>query len=131
MRKYKPSQLISVDEVLAEDLKDPEFRRLWEKTALARSIALLVLQYRTTHDMNQKELAAKLGLSPPALARLESGEHNPSFETIRRISNALDLEIAVDFAPVGKQRRLVAQPPPSDDDTRIDVKQGDISVIAS
>ncbi len=129
-KKYKPSQLISVDDVLAEDLKDPEFRELWEKTALARSIALLLLHYRTEGNISQTQLAKKLGVSQPAMARLESGEHNPTFETIQKLSQALQLEIAIDFAPKGKNRKLVDSVKMDNDKHRFEINEASVSVVA-
>jgi transcriptional regulator with XRE-family HTH domain len=106
----KLSDLPTHEEVLAEHLDaDPEYRREWERTALARAIAVKVISYRAEHSLSQTALAKRLQMTQPAVARLESGEHNPTFPTLLRLSNALGIELAIDIAPTGKQPQLIGQ----------------------
>jgi hypothetical protein len=51
--------LISNNEVLEDQLKDPEFREIWERTALARAVALRVAAYRAEHNLSQAALASR------------------------------------------------------------------------
>ena len=106
----KLSDLATHEEVLAGHLdSDPEFRREWERTALARAVAVKVIAYRAEHDLSQTALAKRLQMTQPAVARLESGEHNPSFPTLLRLSDALGIELAIDIAPSGKEPQLIGQ----------------------
>src|SRR5688572_12056227 len=95
------SDLIPWEDVLAEQLADPEFRAEWERTALARAVANAVVTYRTRERLSQKAIAARLGMKQPAIARLELGEHNPSIETLERLASLLGLRFIVDVAPAG------------------------------
>lgn len=95
----KLSDLKTNNELLAEDLRDPEFRAEWERTALARAIAIEVVKYRAEHELSQRQLASVLGMKQPQVARLESGDVTPSIETLIRLSHRLDIEIALDFRP--------------------------------
>jgi ribosome-binding protein aMBF1 (putative translation factor) len=102
------SDLPSHDEVLAKHLaEDADFRREWERTALARAVAVQVIAYRAEHGLSQAALADRLSMTQPAVARLESGEHNPTFPTLLRLSEALGVELAIDISPVGKEPRLI------------------------
>jgi ribosome-binding protein aMBF1 (putative translation factor) len=104
----KLSALPTHDEVLAEHLDaDPEYRREWERTALARAVAVKVIAYRAERGLSQTALAKKLHMSQPAVARLESGEHNPTFPTLLRISDALVIELAIDITPSGREPQLI------------------------
>lgn len=95
-------------EVLAGHLgADPDYRREWERTALARAVAVKVIAYRAERSLSQTALAKRLGTSQPAVARLESGEHNPTFPTLLRISDALGIELAIDIAPSGQEPQLI------------------------
>lgn len=98
----KLSQLKSHRDLLREDLKDPEFRKRWEQTALARAVAVRLVSYRADHDLSQSLLAEKLGMKQPAVARLERGETNPTWETLTRLSEGLGIEFLVDIAPRGR-----------------------------
>ena len=89
----------TADEVRAELLKDPAFQREWERTELARAVAVQVASYRAEHNLTQSELARQLGMKQPAIARLEAGEHIPTVPTLQRLSQGLGLEFHIDITP--------------------------------
>jgi ribosome-binding protein aMBF1 (putative translation factor) len=94
------------EDVLAEDLRDdPEFAAEWERTALARAVALAVVRYRITHKLSQSALADRLGMRQPHIARLEAGDHNPSLKMLQRLARCLGLRITLDVAPPDRPRR--------------------------
>jgi|SRR5450759_4147672 transcriptional regulator with XRE-family HTH domain len=106
----KLSDLPTHEEVLAEHLDaDPEYRREWERTALARAVAVKVVTYRAEHGLSQTALAGRLKMSQPAVARLESGEHNPTFPTLLRLSDAMGIELAIDISPTGHEPQLIGK----------------------
>lgn len=98
------SHLPTAAEVFAEmdAAMDVEARARWGRTALARAVANAVVAYRTAHRLSQGALAAKTGMKRPAISRLELGEHNPSIETLERLSSVLGLRFIVDVAPPGR-----------------------------
>jgi ribosome-binding protein aMBF1 (putative translation factor) len=89
----------SSEDSLAEALRDEGFRREWERTALARAVAIRLVQYRAEHVLSQRALAAKLGMKQPAIARLEAGDHTPSIETLVRLSRGLGMRFRLDITP--------------------------------
>lgn len=91
----------SFDEVLQKQLQNPEFREYWERTAFARAIANRLIRYRTQHQLTQTALARRIGMSQPAIARLETGEHDPRPATLFRLSRELGLRFNLDIHPVG------------------------------
>jgi len=95
----KLSDMKSAKTVLAEQLKDPAFREEWDRTALARAVATHVVAYRAQHGLSQAALARQLGVSQPLVARLESGNHEPTFTTLTRLSHHLGLEFHIDITP--------------------------------
>lgn len=99
--EMKLSELKTNDEILQEELQDPEFRAEWERTALARAVALAVVRYRGDHGLSQRNLAERLGMKQPQVARLELGEVNPSMETLMRVSAQLGIEFTIDVRPAG------------------------------
>ena len=59
MEPMKLSEMKTNDELIAELLRtDPEFRAEWERTALAREVALAIVRYRADHDLSQRDLAS-------------------------------------------------------------------------
>ena len=102
MKPMKLSEMKTNDELIVEQLRtDPEFRAEWERTALARAVAVAIVRYRADHDLSQRELAERLGMKQPQVARLELGEVNPSMETLMRVSAQLGIEFTIDVRPAG------------------------------
>jgi ribosome-binding protein aMBF1 (putative translation factor) len=95
----KLSDLRSSEDSLSEALRDEGFRREWERTALARAVAIRLVEYRAEHGLSQRALAAKLGMKQPAIARLEAGDHTPSIETLVRLSRGLGMRFRLDITP--------------------------------
>ncbi len=79
--------------------RNPEYRRIWEETALARLVAERVLGYRIERHLTQTQLAKQLGLRQPHVARLEIGEHTPSLDTLRLLSAKLGVRFHLDIVP--------------------------------
>jgi ribosome-binding protein aMBF1 (putative translation factor) len=101
---------ISHDALIAEEMaRDPEFREEWERTALARLVAVELIRYRATNKLSQRGLAERLGKKQPYVARLEAGDTNPDLETLVNISRALGIEFVIDIAPAAKTPTLVTK----------------------
>ena len=105
----KLSELKTSDELLDEQLQDPEFRTEWERTALARAIAIAVLAFRTDRGMSQGAIGKALGMTQPQVASLESGNVNPSMDTLARVAAGLGIEFSVNITPANKKPRLVTK----------------------
>ena len=86
----------TLQEVIDRELRnDPEFRKEWERTRIAREVAIRVVAYRAAHSLTQEELGARLGLKQPAVARLEAGEHVPSVLMLGRLAERLGMEFHI------------------------------------
>ncbi|MGI8553240.1 MAG: helix-turn-helix domain-containing protein [Dehalococcoidia bacterium] len=94
------------EEVLEEQLQDPEVRGHWQRTALARAVAISSIRYRADHGLSQKQLAGLVGWKQPQVARLELGEHNPTIDTLVHLSQILGVEYLVDIRPAANDRGL-------------------------
>jgi ribosome-binding protein aMBF1 (putative translation factor) len=107
------TRLRSTSEVREEHLrKDPAFRAHWQRTALARAVALAVLSYRVKHRLTQTKLGEKLGVRQPQVARLEMGEHTPSLEMLQRLARTLGLRFILEVAPADSERAGKLKLPP-------------------
>jgi transcriptional regulator with XRE-family HTH domain len=51
-------------------------------------------RYRDARSLTQRELAAMIGTSDVTVARLETGTRQPSFDLMRRISEATGGEVS-------------------------------------
>jgi len=94
------TRLTDAREVLRQDLqRDPRFRRFWERTVPARAIANSLIAYRIKHNLTQLQLAERLGVKQPRIARLESGEQNPTWDTLWLLANRLEMSVFLGITP--------------------------------
>jgi len=106
----KLSELKTAEEVRANDMQDPEYRREYERTRLANDVAIRVIQYRVTHGLSQAEMARRLGMRQPNVARLESGEHEPTIATLSLLAQVLKQDFSIDVKP---SRMRLRRPAPT------------------
>lgn len=57
-------------------------------------LARAIRKIRTDAGLSQKDLAQRLGLDPSQMSRLEHGDANPTWGTVKRIAAALDVTLA-------------------------------------
>ena len=92
-----------------EDLKNQrleamsaEERALFESEYAAAMLALEVGEKirdaREAAGLSQRELAARMGTSQAAVARLEAGGVGATLTTLQKVAAALDLTVTVDLA---------------------------------
>ena len=74
---------------LADELKDPEFRRHYEEADIELKVALEVGKAREAARMTQGELAKALKTKQQTISRIENGAQNVTIETLDRIARAL------------------------------------------
>jgi ribosome-binding protein aMBF1 (putative translation factor) len=69
--------------------------RGWFFAAVAQDVA----QRRQERGFSQRELAELVGTTQSAIARLERGGRPPRIDTLLRIADALDCDLAVELRP--------------------------------
>jgi len=107
------SRLVRAKDVLAKHLENPGFKAEWERLTLARAVAVAVVGYRAKRRLTQGQLAQRLGVRQPHVARLELGEHTPSIEMLQRLARGLGLRFIVEVAPArrGSPKSALTLPP--------------------
>ncbi len=95
MRSIQPK---THEEVLKSFLKDAKFRKGYEEELEKLRIVDTLIKLREQRGLTQAELAHRIGVSQPFIAKLESGQtHNFSLETLVKLAVALDSELEVRF----------------------------------
>ena len=90
-------------EVLANEWrKDPKFMAEYDALEEEFALAGALIRARAAADMSQHEIAAHMGTSQPAVARLEGGKSNPSLATLRRYAAAVGAKLVIRFEPLVK-----------------------------
>ena len=84
-----------LDEVVEErSKKNPEFPEMVEAALKARLLLKSLCERRQRLGISQTVVAARMGTSQSALARIESCEVDPRLSTVERYASALGEELA-------------------------------------
>ena len=80
----------------AQQLKNPEFRRVFEEGLDWLRLGVSVAILRRRMKLSQAKLASLAQTSQPVISRLERGE-NVQLETIHRVAQALNAKIKIEL----------------------------------
>jgi DNA-binding XRE family transcriptional regulator len=70
-------------------------------------IAQKIYDLRKSLNLSQQEFAAKVGMKPSAISRLESTDYNrPSLRTLEKIAAALNQRVEISFTPATLKCRV-------------------------
>jgi predicted transcriptional regulator len=72
-----------------------EFRQIWEARRARRELGMLILKRRLEFGLTQKELARLAGTSQNRIYLIESGDANPTLDTLQRLAGALDFSLEI------------------------------------
>lgn len=70
-------------------------RREYDKLETESILAKHVIEKRLAKGLTQTDLARKIGTKQSSIARLESGNYNPSLIFMRKVAKALNSELTV------------------------------------
>ncbi len=86
----------TLEDHIAENMKDPEFRKAWHDLDPEFELLESFIKAREKAGITQAELAKKIGTKQPALSRLETGRFTKAtLETLKKIADALDMRLVV------------------------------------
>jgi DNA-binding XRE family transcriptional regulator len=91
--------------------RDPALRRRVEQRMTEMKLEEELVALREARGWSQDQLARVLGVSQPAVAKMESGSENPTVRTLLRFVTALGGELQIRIRPrpstkvVGLRRR--------------------------
>lgn len=82
-------------ELHKEWMKDPEYRREYEKLEPEFQIARQIIGARIRREMSQEELAKRAKTGQAVISRLEGMNAKPSISLLSRIARALNTKINI------------------------------------
>ena len=97
-----------MERIDAELADNPQLRRRVEEILTEIRIEQAIIQLREARGLSQAALAKILGISQPAIARIESGkEPNLKLSTLAKVTAALGgrLKLEIEKAPVAKRAK--------------------------
>ncbi len=102
----KPRRVRTHEEMVAESMKDPAFRKGYEALDEEFEIIKQIVMIKKRLRITQAAIAKQMGTHASAVNRLElslgNGKHSPSLNTLRKYAKALGCKIEVKFKPLNK-----------------------------
>ena len=80
-----------------ELLKDPKVKAEYDKLEPQFAIVSAILEARYKRGITQKAIAQKIGTKQSAIARVESGNANPSIGFLQKLAEALGKKLVIQF----------------------------------
>lgn len=87
----------SFDLYLKEQLRDAEFKQLYDEESIKLEIAYRINQLRRKRSLTQKALAKKMNTTQSVIARMEQGEQNFTINTLHRLADIFEKKLEVSF----------------------------------
>lgn len=82
---------------LNKRLRDPQFRRVWEKSEVEYKLCCALIERRLAKKLSQRALAKKAHTTQAVISRIESMNSNPSLSLLKKIASALGAKIQISF----------------------------------
>ena len=97
--KTKQFKATDFDEYLAEELKNPKAKKLFDEYGRQLEISYRILQLRKQKKMSQLALAKKIGTTQSNVARIEGGNQNFTIRLLDKVAAALgaNLEVNINY----------------------------------
>ena len=92
-----------------EFLAGPGFKESFDEEYPYFDLSLEIGGLRADMDLTQTEFGRLIGVPQSTIARLESGQQNPSVGTLKRIAEATGTELVIEFRRPKRKRRTKAR----------------------
>lgn len=90
---------ISVKNHLKEKLKDPYFKEIYEIEQQKFKIVRMIIDYRIKHNLNQKQLAQKVGVTQQYISKIENGIFS-SIMSLEKVLLAIGYTMQINAKPL-------------------------------
>lgn len=86
-------------EGLEEQLKDSEFRVEYEALEPEYQFISAMIHAREKQSMSQRQLSERTGIAQADISRIETGDGNPTLQTLKRIADGLGMKLEIALRP--------------------------------
>lgn len=89
--------MTDMERLWAEQMKDSEFRAVFDKTQARREVANAIFRARAGKKLAQGELAKMAKVSQGDISRFENEEKDINLNTLDKIARALGCRVKIEF----------------------------------
>lgn len=91
--------MITFDDMLNEQLQDPEFRKEYEAIQPEMDVIRAIVDARISQNLTQKELSERSGINQADISKIENGTRNPSLNLLKRLADGMGMTPKIEFVP--------------------------------
>lgn len=91
--------MITLDDMLNEQLQDPEFRKEYEAIQPEMDVIRAIVDARISQNLTQKELSERSGINQADISKIENGTRNPSLNLLKRLADGMGMTLKIEFVP--------------------------------
>lgn len=95
VRKINGIRVYALDEVFKKNRRNKEFWRGYYEEDARIALAKKIREEREKKRMTQTAVARKAAMPQSVIARIESGEHSISVDTLARVAHALGKKVTI------------------------------------
>lgn len=82
-----------------ELMEDEEFCRAYKAIQPELDITRAIMDARIKAGITQRQLSERSGISQADISRMENGNRNPSLNLLKRLANAMNMTLHIEFVP--------------------------------
>lgn len=97
-------------EDLERELQDPEFRKLYGAADAKAELSIALALARQKSGLTQKQLAERLGVKQPYIAKLEGGEANPTIGAVGSMLALINLRMCMATDKLFEPKAAIIRP---------------------
>jgi len=96
----------SFDEFVKRKLSDPKIKAEYDALEPEFAIIHAMIEARKATGITQSQLAEKAGISQGDISKIETGNANPSLNTLKRLAKGMDMQLKLEFLPVNEKQAV-------------------------
>ena len=89
---------IKFSEIKAKAFANPEVRKAYEEETQEEELRAVLIEMKSKSGLTSTEIAARMGVSQPAVSRLERNASNASLSTLQRYAAACGMHIKLSLS---------------------------------
>lgn len=93
MHRRGDNRKVSLRKYLAEQMKNPRFRKAWEEVQGENGLTRELVRLRVEHGLTQAQVAEKVGTKQAAISRLEHRPPKRPTELLCKVANLYGCEV--------------------------------------
>lgn len=97
LKKIDSKNWRTLDDLISDQLKDPEFRKIWEEGEADYQLGRQIIQARIDRKISQRELAKRANTTQAVISRIESQDVSTTLQMATRIARALGKTLQISF----------------------------------